>query len=59
MAERFRAAHPKTRLILYPDSQHVFVVPGYKAACDHCSDELRRSALWSAKTSSELERAGR
>ena len=51
-AERFRAAHSKTKLILYPDSQHAFVVPGYTAtpqevdrAMNDAFNWLRESAL--------------
>ena len=44
--ERFRAAHPKTNLSLYPDSRHAFVVPGYTATLQEVDRALSDALNW-------------
>jgi acetyl esterase/lipase len=45
-SERFARAHAKAKVVLYPDSQHAFVVPGYTATPAEIDRALRDSFSW-------------
>jgi hypothetical protein len=45
-SERFARAHRRSKVILYPGSQHAFVVPGYTATPAEIDRALTDSFGW-------------
>lgn len=45
-SERFQKAHPKAKLIPYPNAQHAFVVPGYTATPAEVDRALLDGFAW-------------